>query len=222
MKPPAAGVYHYWLDDQLQPIVEPWHVAAEDAGVVLRGERRIGDASVLAVEARYRDELCTEFSVRWHSAARQAGALYRLAGQQLMWRLESSAIWQTLELPAGALLFPLLRAATGALLPLLAQAERAVVVPCIRDPQSADLFTPLVSLRRTQLLGIEAGNLRRYRYFGGEYGEDGADYWCSAAGWVTAYHWTSAQGRWKVALSLAETEKQAPRRQISLNRRFYI
>lgn len=192
---PARGTYRYWRDGVAQDVAEPWSVTASGAGLVLRGQRIAGGRPLLDVTARYGDGACNEFMVAWQPGGAGARTVrYRREGALLEWS-EGEAAPQRESLAGASLLFPLLRAATGALLVELARGPRGVVLPDIRNPRDAGFLRPLRSQRRAATGSDGPGH---YRYYGGEYGEAGADYWLDADGFVTRYRWDSPQGCWEV------------------------
>lgn len=171
------GLYRYWRDGELQDVVEPWELTRNAEGWLLTGQRIVQGNTALEVEAQYLGALCSAMRMTW------------LADQPAR-RAELTAT-------QDVLLFPLLRAAAGPLLPLLADGSRTVLLPNIRNPRTADFLTPLRSIRHATLLDKTA---RHYRYYGGEYGEAGADYWLNASGLLDHYRWTSPQGEWEARL----------------------
>lgn len=191
---PARGTYRYWRDGRAQDVVEPWEVTVSGTELVLRGQRIVGGQPLLDVTARYHGDACEEFTVTWQPDARTVG--YRRSGAQLEWS-EGKGAQRREAIPDGSLLFPLLRAATGALLPRLALQACVVVLPDIRDPAGPGFLQPLQSQRHA--LQVSDGP-RHYRYYGGEYGEVGADYWLDPDGFVQRYRWPSPQGLWEIAL----------------------
>jgi hypothetical protein len=72
-----------------------------------------------------------------------------------------------------------------------------VVLPDIRNPDGAWFLHPLRSPRHA-VAGDQGP--RHYRYYGGEYGEAGADYWLDADGFVARYRWVAPDGAWEVEL----------------------
>jgi hypothetical protein len=77
-----------------------------------------------------------------------------------------------------------------------------VIVPWLRDPRQAEhLLLPLPSQRSATPLETDEGSGRRYRYRGGEYGEDGAECWLDETGLLLRYCWSTIDGRWEVRLA---------------------
>lgn len=171
------GVYRYWRDGKMQDVVEPWELVRNAEGWLLTGQRKVNGQTALGVEAQYLGPLCTAMRLTWLS--------------------NKPARHAELQATEDALLFPLLRAAAGPLLPLLAGGPRTVLLPDIRDPRSAGFLEPLRSVRHARLLDEHSWH---YRYYGGEYGEAGADYWLDARGVLARYRWASPQGEWEARL----------------------
>ena len=204
----AQGIYRYWRDGALQDISEPWQWQRVGDHQVLRGQRCVAGQPLLDIEATYEGAECRQLRLRWgpHSAGEAQTLHYVCREPSLHWRREGDAADQTLPLPAGSLLFPLLRAAAGPLLLRLARAPATVVVPCLRDPADAARFlTPRLSERHAVLIDEDAATGRHYRYYGGEYGEAGSDYWLGADNRLLRYRWDSPQGVWEVRLEAGES-----------------
>lgn len=194
---PGRGCYRYALDGKLQAIDEPFEIARDGDGFVLTGQRNVGGKVMLEVSARYDAGTCRELDIAWNLETRRT-AHYHHEGAVLAWR-EDGATSGRKALPDGCLMFPLLRAATGFLFPLLLDKPRNVVVPNIRNPNADDFLSPLLSQRHVRQ--HDPGDATHYRYYGGEYGDAGADYWVGEDGLVTRYRWESPQGTWDVTLA---------------------
>ena len=197
MKTLAQGVYRYWRDGLPQGVTEPWQLDQMARGWTLRGQRVLDGRPALAVEADYQGSRCTQMRVTWHRAEKPLTAHYRLRDSRLEWRTQEP---QTLALPPQHHLFPLLRAASGPLLQTLTGGPQCVVVPNIRDTKQQEFLHPLLSERHAECLGKDKEWGKFYRYYGGEYGATGADYWLDESGLVTRYCWESSQGLWEVRL----------------------
>lgn len=189
------GIYRYWRDGLPQEVLEPWQLRRDAEGLVLRGQRQIAGHLALEVEARYLNHTCTGLRLAWYSETSSRVVHYRMQEGALQWRFDAEPAMQTLALPAGTLLFPLLRAASGPLLGALVAAPRTLVLPNIRNPAQEDYLRPLLSERRAVLQSPQ-----HYRYYGGEYGDAGADYWLDENGMVSRYHWQSPRGEWEARL----------------------
>lgn len=193
----AAGSYGYRLDGEVQPVTEPWVLSRDGAGLRLRGERRRHGRPLLRVDARFERARCVQLSVDWLAEGPRRFE-YALQAGFVDWRSGDAA--GAVAVPRGTLLFPLLRAATGPLLLVLARAPASVVVPSLHDPSSAQFLRPEATPRRAELCGD------RYRYRGGEYGDDGCECALDERGFLTRYLWTSAQGTWDVRLEAFQAE----------------
>lgn len=189
-----AGTYRYRRDGQPQPVEEPWTWTRD----CLQGQRLVEGQTVLDLTARFDGAHCRSFDMHWSSGDRSRHGRYALAGTQLQWTLDGVAAQMTV--PAEALLFPLLRAATGALIRQLDRGPRPVIVPDIR-PDSRQPLAPLLSDREASLMAPDDAGLQCWRYSGGEYGATGCDCWLDAAGLLQRYRWASPQGVWDVRLS---------------------
>lgn len=200
----ARGRYRYSRDDQPQPVVEPWSLHRAGGALLLRGQRIVDGRSLLEISARYRGRRCEQFKLHWHGALPRS-AEYQLQQGELRWKPAPDDAWASAPEAHCSLLFPLLRAAAGPLLGLLAGQPAKVCVPDIRDPDLTDQFLrPLCSQRRAELLEGADGAARHYRYYGGEYGDAGADYWVDGHELLTRYRWAAPNGRWEVVLEELE------------------
>lgn len=191
-----AGTYHYWLDGQQQTIIEPWEWVREGESASLKGQRIVDAHVLLNIRALYEKAQCTDLQLSWQGSGRIQHWRYRIQQEQLLWACQGGPDG-TLELPGGCRLFPLLRAATGLLLPQLQVESASIVLPDIRQaPGQPGFLHPHISPRRAERI-----NEQHWRYYGGEYGEPGSDYWLDEDGLVRAYRWDSPQGRWDVTLA---------------------
>ncbi len=195
----AAGCSHYHRDGAASGISEPGSLCFEGGHLVLRGRRLLHGRCLLEVTADFRGPLCTRMLVTLGEPAGVPPFLGFEAEGRLVCRRGDDAL-RSLALPRGCLLFPLLRAATGALLAQLERAPRWIVVPALQTPQAAQLLRPRLSRRHVKPLDDTADGARRLRYFGGEYGRAGAEHRLDADGLLAAYRWPSPQGLWEVRL----------------------
>lgn len=196
----ARGVYRYRCDGRESDITEPWRLVRHGEQLRLLGRRLDGSRVLLEVDARYRGDRCVALRLAADTPTGRRRLQYRRDDEGLSW-FESGAPAAThVALPADAVLFPLLRAATGPLLRTLAVGPCELVLPDLRNPADAGAFLrPLRSLRRVTQVGADAQG-SHLRFFGGEYGELGADYWIGADGVVQRYQWSSPHGVWDVRL----------------------
>ncbi len=205
----AKGCYRYALGGESQPIREPWQLHASDTGLQLTGQRLIDEHAALDVQAEFSGQQCRSLHMRWQARAQDHARFlsYRMrVDQQLNWQ-EDDQPTCTMALPPGTRLFALLRGATGVLLPQLTQTDSQVVLPNLRQPNDYDRFlTPLLSKRRAEPQGGPRLGLQHFRYFGGEYGNAGSDYWVDMHGLVQRYCWDTPQGEWTVELEDFQVE----------------
>jgi hypothetical protein len=197
----ARGRYRYERDGGPTGISEPWQLERLESGCRLRGQRLIDGQPLLEVEAHFQSGRCTEMRLQWQPSGEGVPRVLRYRHREtvLEWCEEGGCMPQFLQLPADCLMFPLLRAAAGPLVEQLARASRWVVLPSLHDPQdTATFLRPLLSQRRAERVDSGPAALRHYRYFGGEYGEAGSDYWLDAHGILQRYRWLSPHGAWEV------------------------
>lgn len=198
----TGGVYRYWRDGVPLAIEEPWAWQPKAGGHRLAGERRVEGVVVLSVSADYLDGQCQTMALDWQPESPKAHRhlVYRRVGETLHWSEPGRARQGRLALPATAPLFPLLRAATGFILRTLACKPQTIALPDLRATGDPERFLkPWCSSRRV-IEGAATADGRHYRYFGGEYGEVGADYWLNHGGWVQRYRWAASDGLWEAAL----------------------
>lgn len=200
MKPLASGDYSYWRDGERQAISEPWSLSVGDLGLHLHGQRLLDGKLVLEVAADYQGRHCLGMALTWFAASTTRSVIYEMRGETLQWRLDDATDSRIQPLPQGCELFPLLRVAAGPLVQQLLELRRAVVVPNIRPNASEqELLSPLMSERHASLLGHN-GEERHCRYYGGEYGTAGSEYWLDARGLLQRYRWESDHGIWEARL----------------------
>lgn len=198
MNSAAQGTYHYWKNGARLPIEE----TSTWAGATISGARVVDGKTLLKVTAHYSQRRCTGFKVSWATANDTIQARYRLQGEQLIWQRSTDAAEQSLSVPRGTQLFPLIRAASGYLIRNLAHGHCPVMVPNIRpDADANEQFAPLISERSATLEADTADN-SQWRYRGGEYGDAGCKAWLDAHDRMTRYVWDAPDGQWVVKLVL--------------------
>lgn len=196
----ARGSYFYSRDGERQLISEPWTLSADAGRLRLQGQRLVNGKTALEVDAEYDNLRCISMHVCWHGAPEVRKVHYQRSGDSLHWQMEGAEQPHTAALPPDGELFPLLRAGAGPLVKLLMRSARAVTVPDIRATAGAgELLAPLHS-RRHAVLQREDENGQHCRYYGGEYGDVGSDYWLDKRGLLQRYRWASAQGEWEAQL----------------------
>lgn len=203
----ARGEYSYWRDGERQDVREPWRLQATANGLHLWGERRVNGQTALEVDADYEGLHCRALRLSWQDRDGARTAQYEHRGEVLHWQVEGEPPTPPLAVPSGCALFPLLRAAAGPLVRQLLASPRSVVVPNIRaTAQRAERLQPLLSTRHAVLQAQDAQGGQHYRYYGGEYGDAGSDYWLDARGLLQRYSWDSAQGLWEARLEDLDTQ----------------
>ncbi len=198
----ASGEYHYWLNGERQTIREPWQLLHTGSGSQLRGQRMVAEQVLLDIDAQYHGAKCVALQLNWKPGKPGCRSFrYQLQGDSLLWQQADEPARHRFQLPPDSLLFPLLRAATGPILRHLTLAPRSLVLPCLRDPDDSRQFLrPLLSARSAESAGTAPNGERHYRYFGGEYGKAGSDYWLTAQGLVQRYRWQTPQADWEAHL----------------------
>lgn len=203
----ASGEYGYWCDGVRQDVREPWRLQATAAGLHLWGQRWVNGQAALEVDADYEGLHCRALRLRAQDREGLRSVQYQHRDDTLHWQLEGDLHSQKLIVPAGCALFPLLRVAAGPLQQLLLAAQRSVAVPNIRaTAASTERLQALLSKRHAVLQAQDAQGEQHCRYYGGEYGEAGADYWLDARGLLQRYRWASAQGTWEARLEALELQ----------------
>lgn len=196
----ARGNYRYWRDGEPQPIDEPWSLHQRGETRRLVGERRRSGQPLMRVEAERRDGDWLSLAVDW-AAEPALGVAWSVQGDALCWRRRNGEAGER-SLPPGTQLFPLLRAAAGPLLRALLARPATVAVPALHDPGDRQAFLlPILSRRSAEQLGDDDALGAHLRYRGGEYGEDGSDYWLRHGDLVQRYRWQASDGCWEVALT---------------------
>lgn len=204
----ANGTYLYWRDGIAQPIREPWTLSVDGGDWLLSGQRVIEEVPRLGIDARYRDHAWQDCALDWLSPQDPwpQTHFYFMREGALRWRAPNDIDDHALTLPSRCLLFPLLRAAAGPLLWALTRTPRWVVVPELKQTVDTRRFlSPSLSERRACVGASPQGEQTHYRYFGGEYGENGADYWIDHQGLLRRYTWQAPDGLWECRLIALET-----------------
>ena len=195
----CSGHYSYRLNGKPQAIAEPWQITS-DNGLFLSGQRSVDQLGSLLVRAHYAAARCIAAEFEWAQDGLRKRARYWLDGKSWMWSRDNQP-----ALSAGAddsaLLFPLLRAATGPLLSQLDSQPRQVLVPSLHDPSDSNsAFTPVLSMRWLEPIGPSY-----WRYLGGEYGHTGCVCELNAEHLLKAYHWDSPNGSGDVILDQCDS-----------------
>ncbi len=196
--PSERGLYRYWKDGELQPIDEPWQYDASANTGLLTGQRIVGGETLLDVEAGYRDRHCIRLALTWTQDGQAQRWRYLRGSHTLLWSCDGGPE-RVLPLAANCRLFPLLRAATAGVLKDAEDEGIQLVLPSLHNPGTHGFLQPVQSSRCVRR-SAEAGHLR---YYGGEYGDAGADYWLGDHGLVDHYRWQAPSGLWEIKLDEA-------------------
>ncbi|MFN8169319.1 MAG: hypothetical protein U0S36_11100 [Candidatus Nanopelagicales bacterium] len=208
----SRGRYRYWRDGDAVAVDERFVLGEVGPGAVrVRSTRITGSPTArLEVDVRLTAER-TDALVRWTGSAaevaRSARAEYTATGRDVVVAREVDATAYDEVREHGAL-YPLMRVFTGPLV-VASTAGLDVVVPDVADPSDlARFLAPVVSSRDAEVLGPRAvvvdGVEREgtaYRWTGGAYGEDGAEFVVDAGGLLLEYAVTQPSGRWRVGLA---------------------
>lgn len=198
----ARGDYHYWRDEKSRGITEPWSLSSKGDALILKGKRIMNKSVLLEIEAHFTEGGWHDLIVSWMPGTPGSRRFeYHLRGDKLEWLEQGVGSKHTEKVPARSLLFPLLRGASGPLLQSLAKRPATVILPTLGSPpDSAAFLQPMHSPRRATLEGAHDTTGIHYRYYGGEYGETGSDFWVTRTGIVDRYKWKAADGEWDVRL----------------------
>jgi hypothetical protein len=197
-------------------------------GEVAAGELRVRSTRVsasptsrLEVDARVTAD-ASEALLRWVGSspgvAREARAQYTARAGEVVVAREVDGVAHEPVTVSGAS-YPLLRIFTGPLV-VASVTGLDVVVPDVADPADLHRFlAPVTSHRTAELLGertVVVDGVERagtaYRWIGGVYGEDGAEFVVDAGGLLLGYSVTQPSGRWEVALAQLEGPYPRPLR----------
>lgn len=208
----SRGRYRYTRDGEAVAVDERFVLGQIAPGVVRVRSTRItaSPTARLEVDVRMRAG-SVDALVRWTGSApgvaREARAEYAATGAEVVVAREVDGTAYDEATAVGAL-YPLMRVFTGphvvASVPGL-----DVVVPDVADPGDLGRFlAPVVSSRAAEVLGargVVVDGVERegtaYRWTGGAYGEDGAEFVVDTGGLLLAYAVTQPSGRWEVTLA---------------------
>ncbi len=208
----SRGRYVYTRDGEPVPVDERFVLGEIAPGVVrVRSTRITGSpAARLEVDARV-TATGSDAVVRWVGSspgvARAARAEYAASAGTVAVTREVDGVVHEAVTAVGAS-YPLMRVFTG---PLVRASVTGldVVVPDVADPADLDRFlAPVTSSRTAEVLGERvvvvdgaehAGTA--YRWVGGAYGEDGAEFVVDPGGLLLEYAVTQPSGRWEVRLA---------------------
>jgi hypothetical protein len=208
----SRGRYRYTRDGEPVPVDERFVLGEIAPGVVRVRSTRITAAPTarLEVDVRIGDGR-TDAIVRWTGSApgvaRAARAEYSAADGSVAVAREVDGVVHDPVTVSGAV-YPLMRVFTG---PLVVGSVPGLdlVVPDVADPTDVGRFlAPVTSSRTAEVLGervVAVDGVERagtaYRWIGGAYGEDGAEFVVDAGGLLLSYAVTQPSGRWEVSLA---------------------
>ncbi len=195
----ARGHYVYHLDGVLQPIEEPWQIWTRAGGkLLLAGERRVQGCAVLRVVARYQGVTCQSLRLRWQSHPHQAPRYWHYHRDDSGLQARGpQGIRTAIETATKFDLFPLLRAATGALLQRLHTETTHIVTPDIGCPATHPGFLhPTLSARSARRLEGTDEDPARWIFQGGPYGTRGAEFTLHRCGIPNRYSWHDGDQHW--------------------------
>lgn len=210
----SRGRYLYTRDGAPVGVEERFVAGEIAAGVTRVRSTRIAAAptSRLEVDVRFSTRACDAL-VRWvgsdPSVVRAASAQYSAAGGSVTATRTIDGVDDGPAVAPGVL-YPLMRVFTG---PLVVSSVRTggldVVVPDVGDPTDPTRFLAPTSSHRTAEIRGEATvavdgidhPATAYRWIGGAYGEDGADFVVDDGGLLLSYSVTQPSGRWEVTLA---------------------
>jgi hypothetical protein len=208
----SRGRYRYTRDGEPMPVDERFVLGEIAPGVVRVRSTRITATPTARLEVDVRiSGGRTDAVVRWTGSApgvaREARAEYSGEdGAVAVTRVVDGVVHEPVA-AAGAV-YPLMRVFTGPLV-VGSVAGLDVVVPDVADPGAVDRFlAPVTSSRTAEVLGgraVVVDGVERagtaYRWIGGAYGEDGAEFVVDPGGLLLSYAVTQPSGRWEVALA---------------------
>jgi hypothetical protein len=208
----SRGRYRYTRDGEAVAVDERFVLGEVAPGAVRVRSTRITASPTARLEVDVRmTEGRTDALVRWTGSApdvaRSARAEYAATGTGIVVAREVDATAYDEVREHGAL-YPLMRVFTGRLV-VASRAGLDVVVPDVADPSDLGRFlAPVVSSRTAEVLGergVVVDGVERagtaYRWRGGAYGEDGAEFVVDPGGLLLAYAVTQPSGRWEVTLA---------------------
>lgn len=208
----SRGRYRYTRDGEAVAVDERFVLGEIAPGVVRVRSTRITASPTARLEVDVRiSGRRSDSVVRWTGSApgiaREARAEYAAdTGSVKVARQVDGVVHEPVSARGAA--YPLMRVFTGPLV-VASVAGLDVVVPDVADPSDLDRFlAPVTSSRTAEVLGERAvlvDGVERagtaYRWAGGAYGEDGAEFVVDPGGLLLSYAVTQPSGRWEVALA---------------------
>ena len=211
-KPVESGAYEYFLDGQLMPIEEQWHIYGDGSNRRIVSTRSAAGVELRA-EAYFDREEITGFNVLWRQGdGSDITAQCRCEGEGYLYRRDpgGESASQRVEVLT---LYPLMRIFTGPVIAALANAggEGAVLVPDVATPDNTEsLLRPNISVRRAIRLtssdwpkGLgEPPGYSQWQFIGGQY-DPSAQFWLDADNRLLRYCWLQhGSKQWDVRLVL--------------------
>jgi hypothetical protein len=208
----SRGRYVYTRDGAPVGVDERFVLGEIAPGVVRVRSTRITASPTARLEVDVRVTATgSDAVVRWVGSApgvaRAARAEYAAAGGAVVVTREVDGVVHDAVTVPGAS-YPLMRVFTGPLV-VASVPGLDLVVPDVADPTDLERFLgPVTSSRTAEVLGDRAVVVdgvehegTAYRWIGGAYGEDGAEFVVDRGGLLLAYAVTQPSGRWEVALA---------------------
>jgi hypothetical protein len=208
----SRGRYRYSRDGEPMAVDERFVLGEIAPGVLRVRSTRItaSPTARLEVDVRITADR-SDTLVRWTGSApgvaREARAEYAAADGTVDVTREVDGVVHEPVSVAGVP-YPLMRVFTGPLV-VRSVAGLDVVVPDVADPGDLGRFLAPVTSSRTAVLlgerGVVVDGVERagtaYRWIGGAYGEDGAEFVVDPGGLLLSYAVTQPSGRWDVVLA---------------------
>ena len=208
----SRGRYRYTRDGEPVGVDERFVLGEIAPGVVRVRSTRITASPTARLEVDVRITGADSHAVvRWVGSApgvaRSARAEYAAAGDSVVVTREVDGVVHDATTVRGAS-YPLMRVFTGPLV-VASVPGLDLVVPDVADPTDLDRFLgPVTSSRTAEVLGerpVVVDGVEHaataYRWIGGAYGEDGAEFVVDAGGLLLSYAVTQPSGRWEVTLA---------------------
>ncbi|GLP96330.1 hypothetical protein [Paraferrimonas sedimenticola] len=200
-----SGSFHYWLNDELTDVVEPWRIGTNPQGVQCIQSVRVSEQYGLVLAADWQQDGEQTHAKVWMRAQGQpeVQAHYNIEGNvwQARHRGPQGERQQQGECVKGLVFFPLLRVFSGAMLLAMQKPGLTLLLPDIEiSCPPNDKLLPKQDLRQSFLLeeqptvAAQAFGMR-----GGHYKEDNASFEIDQSGLLHRYLWKQSDTlRWRV------------------------
>ena len=201
----AAGRYDYFLNDVLQPISESWQCFENGDGELVVDSTRLAGSLALRSRAISIGNSFDHVLIEWN-AEESIKAFYHLSQQCCCWQ---STGGNELRLPvSGAVIYPLMRVFTGAVIAQLAQlgGSGKVIIPDIRLQTSTEgKLQPHYSERSCAFVAEDEIYIQnrkqvseRWTFIGDQYSSDSC-FWLDANRNLLCYSWSQGPEQlWRV------------------------